>query len=96
MQHGLCMMKACHACSLYCQMTYRQSYVLLCVQDEVDKLDKDILDRHAQELADLQMRHAHVEALDDGPADIMHLADSLYDTKLSAGAQKAWLLKAII
>ena len=61
------------------------------VQDEVDRLDKGILDRHAQELADLQMRQVHEEASHDGPADVMHLADSLYDTKLSAGPQKARL-----
>ena len=95
MQHGLCIMKACHALSLHCLITYRQTCVLLCVQDEVDKLDKGILDRHAQELADLQTRQVHEEALHDGPADVMHLADSLYDTKLSAGALKARLPEPI-
>ena len=63
--------------------------MLSCVQEEIDKLDKEILDRHAQELADLQTRQTHEEASHDSPADVMHLADSLYDTKLSAGTQKA-------
>ena len=91
MQHGLELMKARHAICLQRQRICRQTCMLLCVQEEVDKLDKEILDRHAQELADLQTRQTHEEASHDSPADVMHLADSLYDTKLSAGTQKAWV-----
>ena len=74
-----------------CQMIFMQTCMLSCVQEEIDKLDKGILDRHAQEHADLQTRQTHEEASHDSPADVMHLADSLYDTKLSARTQKAWV-----
>ena len=58
------------------------------LQDEVDKLDEEIANRHAQELADLQRRQSSTEASNGPEADVMQLADSLYDTKLSAGAEK--------
>ena len=58
------------------------------VQDEVEKLDREVAGRHVQELADLQRRQPTAGASSAHPADVMQLADSLYDTKLSAGAEK--------
>lgn len=54
----------------------------------MDKLDKEIADRHAQEVADLQRRQSSTEASNGPEAIVMQLADSLYDTKLSAGSEK--------
>lgn len=58
------------------------------MQDEIEKLDKGVSERHAQELADLQRRQSTAGASSAPPTDVMQLADSLYDTKLSAGAEK--------
>ncbi|CAL5229542.1 g12889 [Coccomyxa viridis] len=58
-------------------------------KDEIEKLDKGVSERHAQELADLQRRQSTAGASSAPPTDVMQLADSLYDTKLSAGAEKA-------
>ena len=58
------------------------------VQDQIEKLDKEIAERHAQEIADLQGRQPTAGASSAPQTDVMQLADSLYDTKLSAGAEK--------
>ena len=58
------------------------------MQDEVDKLDKDIAERHTQEVEELQRRQPDAGTSSAPPVDVMQLADSLYDTKLSAGAEK--------
>ena len=58
----------------------------------MEKLDKEVAERHAQELADLQKRQSLAGASPAPPAYVMQLADSLYDTKLSAGADKVPLL----
>ena len=55
----------------------------------MDKLDKKVMERHAQELADLQRRQSSADASNGAPAaDVTQLADNLYDTKLSAGSEK--------
>ncbi len=56
------------------------------VQDDIEKLDKEIGDRHAAELAALETRlAAEADMPDDGT---VQLAESLYDTKLTGGQDK--------
>ncbi|KAK9908505.1 hypothetical protein WJX75_008830 [Coccomyxa subellipsoidea] len=53
-------------------------------KDDIEKLDKEISDRHATELAALEKR-----LTPESPEDeTVKLADSLYDTKLSNGQEK--------
>ncbi len=55
----------------------------------MDQLDRKIAERHAQELADLERRQSSAGASDGGPAaDVMQLANTLYDTRVSAAVQK--------
>ena len=64
------------------------------MQDEVEKLDMEIAERHAQEVADLRRRQPSAGNSNAPPANVMELADSLYDTKLSAGAEKVFSSRA--
>jgi len=54
------------------------------MQDDIEKLDKEIADRHAAELAALEERLA-ADASDEGT---LKLAESLYETKLSNDQDK--------
>ncbi len=56
------------------------------MQDDIEKLDKEISDRHAAELAAMEDRLA-AEA--DTPGDgTVKLAESLYDTRLTSSQDK--------
>lgn len=67
----------CHGACLY-------SELLSHMQDDIEKLDKEIADRHAEELAALEKRLA-ADASDEGT---LKLAESLYETKLSNDQDK--------
>ncbi|BDA44675.1 Deubiquitinase OTUD6B [Coccomyxa sp. Obi] len=55
-------------------------------KDDIEKLDKEISDRHAAELAALEKRlAAEADTPDDGT---VKLAESLYDTKLTSSQDK--------
>ena len=47
------------------------------VQDEVDRLDKEIRERHAAEVAGMEARQAHAAAPTDADNGASELADSL-------------------
>jgi hypothetical protein len=65
------------------------SGVVMSMQDEVDKLDKEISDRHADELAALEKRLA--SSGEAGGEATSQLAYSLYETKLTNGTSKVTL-----
>ena len=55
------------------------------MQDDIEKLDKEISDRHAAELAGLEKRLA----AESSPGDeTVQLAESLYETKLNNGQER--------
>jgi hypothetical protein len=68
------------------------------MQDEIDKLDKEMADRHAEELAALEKRMAsaddHEEGGNDDDDEAGQLADTLYNTKLGNGLHKVILIAA--
>jgi hypothetical protein len=68
-------------------VVYMQHLFPCAVQDEVDRLDKQLAERHAREAAALEARVSSTAAAagHDGAPDAgaMQLAGSLYDVKLS-------------
>ena len=55
---------------------------MLLVQDDIDKLDKDIRERHATEVATLEARQAQAAAPSSAGDGASELADSLSEATL--------------